>query len=44
MAYGAEAMNLVELGVPLPRTDTSNVISNDKLRMCEIDFLKRKWG
>lgn len=39
MAYGAEAMSPVEVGLPSPRRLQFNEISNDEIRRCELDFL-----
>lgn len=44
MAYGAETMSLVEVGLSSPHCIHFNEISNDKLRRFELDFLKEMGG
>lgn len=40
MAYDANAMSLVEIGLLLPRRIYFKKISNDELKRCELDFLE----
>lgn len=40
MAYGAEEMSLVEIGLLTPRPLYFDEISNGALRMCELIFLE----
>lgn len=42
MAYGADAMSLVEVGLLSPCRILFNKIYIDYLKMCELDFLKDK--
>lgn len=42
MAYRAEAMIPVEVGLSSPRRLQFNEVSNDELRRCELNFLDEK--
>lgn len=42
MAYGVEAMSLVEVGLSSPHCIHFNEISKNELRRCDLDFLEER--
>ncbi|XP_022880896.1 uncharacterized protein LOC111398193 [Olea europaea var. sylvestris] len=42
MAYGTEAMSLVEVGLPSPRRLHFSDITNDELHRCDLDFTEER--